>query len=152
MPSGAAPAVHQIVYASAATTPMTHDELGALLLSARANNKRLGVSGILVHHEGSFLQALEGDPAVVARLFAKIEADRRHHRVCILLRANVQSRSFADWSMGFVASNSSVEALPGFTDFFRGGLKETRISAAPGGVRELLLAFREGRFRQYVAV
>ena len=152
MPSEADQAPHQIVYASAATRPMTNDELAALLLSARANNKRLGVSGILVHHQGSFLQALEGDPGVVARLFAKLETDPRHHRVCVLLRTNVPSRSFGDWSMGFVASNSGVEALPGFTDFFRNGLKEARISATAGGVRDLLLAFRDGRFRQYVAL
>lgn len=144
--------LHQLVYLSAAAKPMTADELGALLLKARVNNKRLGISGILVHHEGSFLQALEGDAAAVARLFATIEADPRHHRVYTLLRGNVSGRSFADWSMGFVAADSRLEALPGFNDFFRKGLKEARMTASPGRVHDFLLAFREGRFRQYVKV
>ena len=70
-------AVHELIYVSAAVTPMDQQELAALLLKARANNKRLDVSGILVHHEGSFLQVLEGDPTVVEPLFARIQRDKR---------------------------------------------------------------------------
>jgi len=146
-------AVHELIYVSAVVAPMSEHELAALLLKARANNKRLGVSGILVHHEGSFLQVLEGDPAVVEPLFARIGRDKRHHRTLVMRRGLIAQRTFGDWSMGFVEADPRVvESLPGFNDFFRRGLQLTQISSEPGRVRQLIEAFRDGRFRQYVGV
>jgi len=145
--------VHELVYISAAVAPMSEQELAALLLKARANNKRLGVSGILVHHEGSFLQVLEGDPAVVEPLFARIERDKRHHRTVVMRRGPIAQRTFGDWSMGFVESDPRLtESLPGFNDFFRRGLQRSQISTEAGPVKQLIDAFRDGRFRQYVRV
>jgi len=143
--------VHELIYVSAATPPMNRQDLGTLLLTARANNKRLGVSGILVYHEGSFLQALEGDPTVVELLFARIQRDQRHHRTSILSRRGVPQRTFGDWSMGFVAPDPRLsEALPGFNDFFRRGFELAKLSDDSGRAKKLLLAFGEGRFRQHV--
>ncbi|HWA74429.1 MAG TPA: BLUF domain-containing protein [Polyangiaceae bacterium] len=146
-------AVHELIYVSAAVTPMDQQELAALLLKARANNKRLDVSGILVHHEGSFLQVLEGDPTVVEPLFARIQRDKRHQRTLVLQRGLSPQRSFGDWSMGFVEADPRlIKTLPGFNDFFRRGFRLTQISSDPGRVKQLLDAFREGRFHQHVRV
>lgn len=146
-------AVHELIYVSAAVAPMHEQELASLLLKARANNKRLAVSGILVHHEGSFLQVLEGDPTVVESLFAQIGRDKRHHRTLVLRRGSSAQRTFGDWSMGFVETNPRIiESLPGFNDFFRRGLQLTQVSSDPGRVKQLIDAFREGRFRQHVRV
>jgi hypothetical protein len=54
--------------------------------------------------------------------------------------------------MGFVdGSQQGFAAVPGFNDFFRRGFELTHLSAKPGQVKDLLLGFRDGRFRQYVS-
>jgi len=147
------PAVHQLIYVSAATTPFNREALSGLLLVARTNNMRLAVSGLLVHHEGSFLQVLEGDPAVVEPLFGRVQRDKRHHRVLVLSRQLVAEQAFGGWSMGFVETDPRViQALPGFTDFFRADFRLESGWDRPGRMQQLLSAFRDGRFRQHVAV
>lgn len=141
--------VHQLLYASAATSPMLPADLSALLAKARSNNQRLGLTGILVHHSGSFFQVLEGEHAVVERLFERIRADARHDRVIILSSEQVPTRSFGEWTMGFVEmANERLARTPGYNDLFRRGLEPAQVK--PGRVRDMVLAFRDGRFRQYV--
>lgn len=54
--------------------------------------------------------------------------------------------------MGFVeASDPSLAAVPGFNDFFRRGFDLTRLSETPSRAKELVVAFGNGRFRQFVA-
>jgi hypothetical protein len=147
------PEVHSLVYASASVAPMKPPELTRLLLKARENNKRLGLSGMLVHQRGSFLQTLEGNLEVVERLFELISRDKRHAKIVVLSRGTVPARSFGDWTMGFLEGESKeLERLGGFNDFFRKGFELARISENPGRARDLFLAFREGRFRQFVDV
>ena len=55
--------MHQIVYTSTASEDFANADLKKLLLGARTRNKALGVSGMLVFHDGTFLQALEDEKA-----------------------------------------------------------------------------------------
>ncbi|MCA9738410.1 MAG: BLUF domain-containing protein, partial [Gemmatimonadetes bacterium] len=71
-----------------------------LLEGARATNTRLGVTGLLLFHEGSFIQVLEGPPDVVEALYARIETDPRHGGALVLSRGLVEERSFGEWRMG----------------------------------------------------
>jgi len=141
--------VHQVIYSSAAVEPFSDSELSQLLAAARVNNDRLGVTGMLLYHEGSFLQALEGDQGVLESLYAKIGKDKRHHRVVALLRRNVERRLFDQWQMGFAATKSLPKNVPGFSDYLR--LRGDPIEGANAAAR-LLAAFRDGRFRSYVQV
>jgi hypothetical protein len=145
--------MQETIYVSAAVTPMTPRELTGLLLAARSNNRRLGISGILVHQAGSFFQVLEGEPDRVAALFAHIERDPRHHKVLVLAQQTVASRAFAEWSMGFVeAGQAELAGMPGFNDFFGQARSVADLPASAQHVKQLLLAFRSGRFRRYVDV
>jgi hypothetical protein len=145
--------VHQLVYVSAGKVRFSEAELVTLLATARANNGKISVSGMLVHHEGSFFQVLEGDEDAVETLFGRISRDPRHHRVLVLTRQALASPDFGDWSMGFVEGKQAILGqLPGFNDFFRRGFERTHLSENPGRVKELILSFREGRFRQFVDV
>ena len=141
--------MHQVIYSSAAVEPFSDSELSQLLAAARVNNDRLGVTGMLLYHEGSFLQALEGDQGVLESLYAKIGKDKRHHRVVALLRRNVERRLFDQWQMGFAATKSLPKNVPGFSDYLR--LRGDPIEGANAAAR-LLAAFRDGRFRSYVQV
>jgi len=142
--------VNQIVYSSAAVSRFAEVELASLLLRARKNNERLGVSGLLLHHGGSFLQVLEGDSEVVNALFATIGKDKRHHRIVKLLNRDVGARQFAEWKMGFVSVDALSHPLPGFSDFMRHRSKDDAKTA--DAAQRVLAAFRDGRFRSHVAV
>jgi hypothetical protein len=139
--------MHQVIYSSAAITPFSEAELTDLLAAARVNNGRLGVTGMLLYHEGSFLQALEGDEQVLENLYAKIGKDKRHHRLVALLRRQVAARHFDQWQMGFASMKALPNNMPGFSEYLR--LRGDPIESGNAAAR-LLAAFREGRFRSYV--
>ncbi len=114
------------VYVSSAARLLDADGLEAILVKARRNNLRDGVTGVLLHHDGNFLQALEGESGNLSRTFARIEADSRHKGVLTLHRGPIASRGFSEWSMayrrppaskgldGFIAlTNESLSALLG---------------------------------------
>jgi hypothetical protein len=137
----------QIIYTSVAVAPFSELELTRLLMLARANNTRLGVSGMLLYDDGSFLQAIEGEAPVLEALFQRISGDPRHGRVAMLLRREIDARHFGDWSMGFVASKYLSRNLPGYSDYLRlRGEPDKSANAAD----RVLAGFREGRFRSYV--
>ena len=94
--------MHQIVYTSTASEDFSTADLNKLLLGARTRNKALGVSGMLVFHGGTFLQALEGEQHAINEIFASIVSDRRHRDIDVLHRGpGFDQRIFGDWSMGF---------------------------------------------------
>jgi hypothetical protein len=64
---------------------------------------------MLLYTDGSFLQALEGDEAVVRDLYATIAGDDRHQQVTLIIEFPVETRSFSDWSMGLAILNPEDE-------------------------------------------
>ncbi len=144
--------LHQLVYIGAAEQDFTEKELQELLAKARENNSKLDISGMLLFHEGSFIQALEGEKAAVESLYNKIGQDERHTETRVLFRGEVEERHFETWSMGFYRSNqSSSENLEGFHKFLKSGFKrEAREDESLA--RKALLQFRDGSWRQSVDV
>lgn len=108
--------VFYLVYVSSATRRMSHDELVALLHNIRANNERLGVTGLLLYHDGSFMQMLEGEKQTVLDLYEKIQEDERHSTVLLMLSDDIEQRNFDDWSMGFF-NMDKVDGFPGYDEF-----------------------------------
>jgi hypothetical protein len=107
--------MHQIVYTSTATEDFSIVDLKKLLLDARVRNKALGVSGMLVFHDGTFLQALEGEKRAVNEIFASILSDPRHRDIDVLHRGpGFDQRVFGDWSMGFADFTGAADILKGF--------------------------------------
>ena len=90
-----------VAYVSSAIRRFTPEELDALLLDARAFNAIAGVTGALLHQDGSFFQYLEGSQAGVAQVYSRIKSSRRHRGLIELLAAPVNQRHFSTWSMGF---------------------------------------------------
>ncbi|MCB2055847.1 MAG: BLUF domain-containing protein [Geminicoccaceae bacterium] len=135
----------QLIYASAATRPFSAVQLEQLLTTARRNNAARAISGMLIYHEGSFIQVLEGPAATVQHLFERIDRDSRHREMRLLLRNDGAEREFGHWSMGFVQPTHGSVALPGFVDY-ESGLR----AALDGGetARKVLRAFRDGNWRR----
>lgn len=144
--------IFQLVYISAANKEFTDEELQELLGKARVNNKSLDVSGMLLFHQGSFIQALEGPQNAVEDLYNKISEDKRHTETRVLFRGDLEERDFDSWSMGFYRSTQSAkENLEGFHQFLKLGFRSND-DEYPSAARKALLQFREGNWRQQVDI
>jgi hypothetical protein len=138
------------VYASAATHQFEAAELTALLEQARRHNDAAGLTGMLLHTEGSFFQVLEGVPDAVEALYARIELDKRHEQVTKIVSEAIPHRSFAHWTMGFTqVSRKDLALISGTNDFFSGS--SCFLGLDSGRAKKLLAAFREGRWRKALA-
>jgi Sensors of blue-light using FAD len=70
---------------------------------------------MLVFHDGTFLQALEGEQRAVYEIFASIRDDIRHRDVDVLHRGpGPEQRVFGDWSLGFADVSGTAGMLRGF--------------------------------------
>ncbi|MBS0447798.1 MAG: BLUF domain-containing protein [Proteobacteria bacterium] len=92
----------RLMYASRAVEPLGADDLNAILRTSRARNPAVGVTGVLCHAGGIFLQALEGGRSAVNALYLRIAADPRHRDVELLGYQEIEERRFTGWSMGQV--------------------------------------------------
>jgi len=136
---------------SAATRQFDNVELTVLLAKARQKNEQLDISGMLVYYDDSFLQVLEGEEKSVESLYQHITRDERHANCEMLLRSFIDRRSFGDWTMGFVNTRLfGPTSLPGFNDFFGKRFSREIFIADPSTPHKLLLAFRDGQWRQKV--
>lgn len=107
--------MHVLTYISAASNLFSNDDLVDILTKSRLNNTRLGITGLLLYHEGSILQILEGEKEIIEDLFKKLKGDPRHKSVIKMFDRNVEQRSFPDWSMGFKqVSNEDWSSLEGY--------------------------------------
>lgn len=93
--------IYQILYRSQATAQLSNSQLLELLQRARRANAEQQITGLLLYSEGQFVQLLEGPPAAVKNLYARIARDPRHNRVELVREALVPARQFAEWSMDF---------------------------------------------------
>ena len=127
-----------MAYLSSASVPYSDEDLADLLLHSRANNGRLGLTGMLLYRDGQFLQVLEGPDEVVRERYDVIAADARHRDVHKLMESQVTERQFPEWTMGFrVMTNAVMEDIPGYEDFF--GSRPARLGATQKASRARLL-------------
>jgi hypothetical protein len=104
-----------IVYSSAARVSFDDGDLATLLMNSRSNNRRLGLSGFLMHKQGRFVQVLEGPDEVVRSRYEVIAADPRHTDVSVLLSESIDERRFAEWSMGYRPTTDELaDEIPGY--------------------------------------
>ncbi len=137
--------LYELVYVSSAVRPMAVDELDRLLEGARAHNHSVGVTGMLLYADGTFIQVLEGRQQAVETLFAHIRNDTRHAQVIIIHQGSLEKRNFSDWKMGFrYLDASSFERKAGFSDLLSEGSPAYHAFCDnPGKTHELLLSFRQ---------
>ena len=132
--------LHTIIYVSSANHLFPNHELQELLHSARENNRRVGVTGVLLYNDGNFMQCIEGPKKELFELYEKIGKSTRHHGIIELVNESIEEREFGDWDMGFALANA-----PEFLSI--AGMKSpadtARSLAGPGNgqARMLLKAF-----------
>lgn len=102
--------LYRIIYMSRNEMLGTAEEIeqsvAGILETSRLNNRKVDVSGVLMFNNGGFVQVLEGPLENVTKTFERIQCDTRHGEVVVLEAGEVAERSFSDWAMGYVGSDS----------------------------------------------
>lgn len=138
-----------LIYSSAATCALQHEDLVQLLEKSRKNNSETGVTGMLLYENGSFFQVLEGPPEAVDQLYERISQDERHTKAVTIIREPIAKRTFGEWTMGSANFDSQdLDEIVGLNDFFSNGSSFTQLGT--GRAKKLLTAFRKGRWRSKV--
>jgi hypothetical protein len=137
-------AFFQLIYMSSLVT----NEPGILsdiLDSSTRNNKRRGITGMILFSEGSVMQVLEGKKDTVLETFQAIQLDVRHCGIFVLIEVEIESRKFASWSMGFRQfSKADLEKFPIAANVFKARSDEIALRAHPSDALCLLKSFAEG--------
>lgn len=106
-----------MVYRSKAIVPFTDADLDELVADCRNKNRRIGLTGILLHEDGTFVQAIEGPEFTVRDLMSTIAVDPRHEHIEVLAEEQLEARRFPDWSMGYRRIGEDEAAtIPGYHD------------------------------------
>ncbi len=138
----------QVSYISSANKSMSTDELLRLLQECRENNAELGVTGMLLYCNSTFVQVLEGEEKPINDLLAKIRRDPRHSSVHLLSRKQIDRREYADWSMGFKrVSGEELKAVEGLRDFFEKDFNSEYLAQHGNVVQSLMNHFRKDRLK-----
>lgn len=136
--------MYYLIYVSSATEQFSTDELLDLLAKCRENNARAGLTGMLLHKDGNFMQVLEGEEAAVQAVHARILLDPRHRGIITLLQGPQAERQFPGWSMGLRRLRSAdAITTPGYSEFLNTPLTGAEFSSDPSRCQKLLLAFKK---------
>ena len=92
--------MERIIYISTCRTDPDRDMVEDILRISRRNNRRDGLTGLLVVGGRRFLQVLEGPGEMTEAAYARIRADKRHFALVQLNRKPITERCFAGWDMG----------------------------------------------------
>jgi len=88
-----------LIYASRATADFHEHEIPELLKQVRVANAKHEITGMLLYIGGSFLQVLEGQPAMVEAVFGRILQDKRHAQITLIAKESILEREFEGWTM-----------------------------------------------------
>ena len=92
----------RLLYCSQAKSDFSEEVLKEILLTSRKNNSAAGITGVLVHGGGMFMQVLEGPEQNVLRTYMKILDDKRHTDSRIIQISPIKERMFDNWTMGVI--------------------------------------------------
>ncbi len=88
-----------LTYKSVATASPRPGDIDLLVDRARARNRSLDVTGMLLFEDGCFFQTLEGPPDALTTLWSSIQRDDRHERIEVLSEHMTAARLFSDWNL-----------------------------------------------------
>lgn len=142
MSSTAGSGLVSLVYTSTASQPFRETALEQLLRVCRRLNEARGITGMLLHRDGRFIQVLEGHPETVAGLVDIIRSDSRHHDLRVLLQEPIAERRFPDWTMGYRVLRPGESRPSGYRDSFADLDAGSDIDTTVRALTELTLWFR----------
>jgi len=139
----------RLSYASTTTHDWTPEELLVLLTECQKNNSANNITGILLYAHETFFQVLEGEEAVVLKMYDIIQKDKRHKDCTIIETLNIQERDFPYWSMGFEKIDvSDLHNIQGLNDFFEKDFTPSGFASHKNIVGPLLAHLRSRLIKQ----
>ena len=111
--------MRQLLYVSNAARDIPASDLDDILTLARARNAQRGLSGILIHVDGGFLQILEGARETVMQVYGCIAQDKRHSYPRVLMDREIEVPAFAAWSMGYEHLTGAKDEMAGMFGIVR---------------------------------
>ncbi len=136
--------LHTLLYTSAANFKIEQSHLLSILKTAREFNTEHNITGLLLYHAPTFMQALEGDRDIIFKLFKKIALDERHTSVDLTYDEPITTRMFPNWSMGFhLIDDSNASTIEGFSLFLKDGFKDNSIEIKQTLISTFLLNFKD---------
>lgn len=91
----------QLVYFSSVSAHLSPIDIERILTASRENNRRRGITGMLLSDRRNYLQLLEGITDSVLSLFDVIKNDSRHAAIVKILQQPIVERDFPDCAMEF---------------------------------------------------
>jgi hypothetical protein len=97
--------LHRLIYHSRFSASFPADEadqdyeIGRIIHASIRNNREASITGMLLVHDGQFVQVLEGPALAVRAAYDRIRVDPRHHQARLLHQADGEKRTFGDWNM-----------------------------------------------------
>ena len=136
----------RLSYFSRSLVSRSPDEVDAFLGPARENNRASGITGLLLHVDGWFLQLLEGERAAVSQLYNSLVQDYRHCEVTLVEAGEIRERKFPNAAMGLITPspqcpgrmirfgpagtfNPTMMSVPSVLALFDSCIGDTRLSA-----------------------
>lgn len=102
----AAPTLETFVYCSRAAEGIDDAEVDRIIDWSQRRNVARDITGVLVFGSGVFFQLIEGPPAQVKDLIAKLHSDPRHYDI-VTLDQSVEKRErlYPNWEMELVGAD-----------------------------------------------
>ncbi len=97
------------LYFSAAKPALPFWQITSEIVGAsQARNARDELTGVLLAHNGWFVQVLEGLPSRLTRLLLHIGSDPRHRDMQLVEFVTADARRFGDWSMAHATLTPAI--------------------------------------------
>jgi hypothetical protein len=100
--------MRSIALFSTAVAPMSAEALAALGEERAEIDGHVGITGMLLHKQGDFLQVIEGRDSVIRDMFFRISTDPRHKGVRKISERDIRQREFDGQMLPF----KNLDVLP----------------------------------------
>ena len=94
-------------------------ELSSIIKSAKFNNKKAQITGLLFYHNHRFVQLLEGEKAQLEQLMDKLALDKRHKNIERIVDEPLGHRYFDKWHMDSFNINNKEMIDPSALRLFK---------------------------------
>jgi hypothetical protein len=106
------------------------EDLKNIVSSARKNNAKNNITGVLFSDHGKFVQVLEGDKEKLHELVKIIKLDKRHTGFSMLVDEPSEARGLANWHMeAFTMDSPELEKWQYLEDLKSAYLETFKISS-----------------------
>ncbi|NVK56526.1 MAG: BLUF domain-containing protein [Alteromonadaceae bacterium] len=130
----------RLIYTSTISASFSADDIEDILTTARKNNSKNNVTGMLCFNKKYFLQCLEGSRTAVNNTYHHILNDQRHTNIIMLDYKEITTRDYTGWAMGYMPESNLTTA---FTLKYSGVSSFNPYDMLGESAHQMLLAMKE---------